>query len=65
MSDYESDDAPEAVSFVASKYEAIEKFQIAAKAAKEEKTNLKKSAKKEINFLKHKKKKNWPGEEFK
>ena len=38
MSDYESDDAPEAVSFVASKSEAIEKFQIAAKAAKEEKT---------------------------
>ena len=42
MSDYESDDdAPEAVSFSTSKSEAIQKFQLASRAAKDEKTKLK------------------------
>ena len=52
MSNYESDDAPEAVSFVASKSEAIEKFQIAAKAAKEEKTKLKEKRKERDQLFK-------------
>ena len=52
MSDYESDDAPEAVSFIASKSEAIEKFQISAKAAKEEKTTLYKKRKERDQLFK-------------
>ena len=52
MSDYESDDAPEAVSFGASKCEAIQKFQTAAKAAKEEKSKLKEKRKERDQLFK-------------
>ena len=53
MSDYESsDEAPEAVSFTTSKSEAIEKFQLASKAAKEEKLKLKEKRKKREEVFK-------------
>ena len=53
MSDCESDsDAPEAVSFSTSKSEALEKFQLASKAAKDEKSRLKEKRKERDELFK-------------
>jgi hypothetical protein len=54
MSDNESssDEAPEAVSFTTARSEAIAKFQLASKAAKEEKQKLKEKRKKREEVFK-------------
>ena len=56
MSDYDSDDVPEAISFAQSKTEALEKFQEASKSIKEEKQKLKEKRKKRDEIFKAQKK---------
>ena len=56
MSDYDSDEAPEAVSFAQSKTETLQKFQEASKSAKEEKQKLKEKRKKRDEVFKAQKK---------
>lgn len=56
MSDYDSDDAPEAVSFAQSKTETLQKFQEASKSVKEEKQRLKEKRKKRDEIFKAQKK---------
>lgn len=56
MSEYESDEAPESVSFSQSKTEALQKIQDASKSAKEERQKLKEKRKKRDEIFKAQKK---------